>query len=324
MRKYKRKLIGALAALLVLAGVMDATGGSLAQPERTQPEEDAWVGFFLSWEYLPGEGEMKPRSGEGWVEYGSQSMDVEGLGSVSFPREILIGQYSDGEGFTFPGMEGYCAFLAEVEQEDGSILLTGNQLMHASTHVGDAENSVSGTIYYGLPAGETAWPEDGSMYGWTAYNVYQMPDGTVYLDGSGNSYGGAGGMTIETEHTKTETVNGEETSVYMSVEVRFETVSRLQAVKVKQFDASDQVIGEAVLPAGGLEAETPVTLEEETRWLVVEEHGGDGTVTRTVYDAGEIAGEGGLLHGLVILDDRGMGQWKSLWLKRGDAGAAAA
>lgn len=321
MKKYRKQILGVLAALLVLAGVVDATGGRLAQPERQGPEEDTWIGCFLAWERLPGEGEEIPLDREGWVEYGSESVDVSGLGSISFPREILIGQYQEEEGFTFPGLEGYCAFLAQVKQEDGSTVLTGNQLMNGKTNVGDTNNSVGGTIYYGLPEGETEWPEDGPEYVWTAYDVFQMPDGTVYLDGSGNSYGGAGGMTITEEQTSTETINGETTSVTMSVEVKFETAVRLQEVRVKQFDASDRVTEEAVFPVGELEEDTTVTLAEETHWLVVEEYGEDGTVTRTVYDAQEVAGMGELFHSLVVLDDRGMGSGRTLYLKAGAQGA---
>lgn len=324
MKKYKRTILVTLAALLVLAGVVDAAGGKLAQPEYQGPENDTWIGYFLSWEYFPGEGEVIHQDRTDWVEYGSQNLNVSGLDSVRIPREILIGQYQDGKGFTFPGLEGYCAFLAQVEQEDGSVVLSGNQLMDAKTNVGDTKNSVSGTIYYGLPLGKTEWTENGSEYIWTAYDVYQMPDGTVYLDGSGNSYGGAGGMTIKGEQTSTETINGETNSVTMSAEVRFETVSRLQEVRVKQFDASDQVIEETAFSADALEDETAVTLAKDTGWLVVEEHCTDGTVTRTVYDAQQITWMEELYHSLVVLDDEGMGSSCTLSLKSGTQGTAAA
>lgn len=45
-------------------------------------------------------------------------------------------------------------------------------------------------------------------YCWTAYQVYQMEDGTVYLDGSGNSYGGMGGFTTKVTDTQTKTAMG--------------------------------------------------------------------------------------------------------------------
>ena len=92
------------AVMLVLAGVVDAAGGKLAQPEYQGPENDMWIGCFLAWEYFPGEGEVIRQDRTNWVEYGSQKLDVSGLGSVSIPREILIGQYQEGKGFTFPGL----------------------------------------------------------------------------------------------------------------------------------------------------------------------------------------------------------------------------
>ena len=324
MKKYKRTILVTLAALLVLAVVLDAAGWRLAQPEYQGPENDEWIGYFLAWERMPGEGEEIPWNGEGWVEYGSRSLDVSGLGRVKVSREILIAQYGEGAGFTFPGMEGYSAVLAQIKQEDGSILLSGNQIMDVKTNAGGTKNSVSGTIYYGLPLGETEWPEGEPNYAWRAYDVYQMPDGTVYLDGSGNSYGGAGGMTITEERTATETINGEETSVSLSVEVRFEMVSRLQEVRVKEFDGADQVIAETVFPADALEDETSVTVAKDSGWLVVEEHCTDGTVKRTVYDLQQLAWTGERSHSLVVPDDEGMGIGRSLCLKSGTQEAAAA
>ena len=323
MTNHRKLVLKLLAALIVLAGAMDASGVRLARPEYQGAEADIWIGYFLAWERLPGEGEVIPRNGEGWVEYGSQTMEVSGLGSASIPREILIGQYSEEKGFTFPGMEGYSAVLALVRGEYGNTLLAGNQLMDGKTHVSETSSSLSGAVCYGLPLGETQWPAGEPEYAWRAYDVFQMPDGTVYLDGTGNSYGAAGGMTITEERTETEAINGEERQVSLSVEVRFEVVGRLQEVRVKEFDASDRVTGETVFQAGELKEETAVALAEDTRWLVVEERFQDGDVTRTAYDAREIDGDGERRHPLVVLDERGMGSERSLCLSGGGQGTPA-
>ena len=149
MTNHRKLVLKLLAALIVLAGAMDASGVRLARPEYQGSEEDIWIGYFLAWERLPGEGEVIPRNGEGWVEYGSQTMEVSGLGSASIPREILIGQYSEEKGFTFPGMEGYSAVLALVRGEYGNTLLAGNQLMDGKTHVSETSSSLSGAVCYG-------------------------------------------------------------------------------------------------------------------------------------------------------------------------------
>ena len=308
-------------ACFALLLVVEATGGRLAQPER---QEDRWVGFQVVFEPMPPSIEeleenpeaYPPEDRSHWVEYGSQELSVEGIGTVPIPREILIGTYQEETGeFVFPRLDGYNAFLVTIKQEDGSEVWCGSYgLSYAHSSVGGKEQSLSGTIYSGPPLEqEEHWGETEPEYVWRAYNVYQMPDGTVYLDGSGNSYGvSSGGMSFSSIATYTKTVNGESETISQTVEVRVEEVSRLETVVVKSFGAQDQLLEKQVLSLEEAD-QAQVVLPEECDWVLVEEQYVDGTIKRTVYNVQDV-GEEGVVHTLVLLDQQGKGYTVPLFL----------
>lgn len=317
--------LAALCCLLLLAAA--ATGGQLAQPERRETEEDKWVGFHVVYEpMLPSIEEVEadpeaypPEDRSHWVEYGSQTLETEGLGSLSIPREILIGEYQEETGqYSFPGLEGYNAFLVARTQEDGSQVWGGSyDLAYANVKIGGTEQSLSGTIYSGPPAGAGKdWTEGEPGYAWRAYNVFQMADGTVYLDGSGNSYGASsGGMGFSSSRTDTKTVNGESETTSLTVEVKVESAERLTRVAVKLFGEGDQLVGEREFAPEEAE-DTCVTVPEACAWVLVEERYEDGSAKRTAYSPGDWEYQEKLGHCLVLLDQRGMGRVVYLYLEK--------
>lgn len=323
--KHWPRILSAVLALSALLLALGATGGQLAQPERQETQADRWVGFHVVYEALPlsmEELESHPEDypeedRSHWVEYGSQDLDVDGLGTLAIPREILIGEYQEETGeYLFPGLEGYNAFLVAQTLEDGSQVWGGSyDLANAQVKVGGAEQSLSGTIYFGPPIGaETDWAEREPDYAWTAYRVFQMPDGTVYLDGSGNSYGiSPGNAGFSSTTTDTRTVNGESETSTLTVEVNMEQVQRLEAAAVKLFDAADRLL--ATQEFSPEEAEDAhVSLPSECAWVLVEERYEDGSLHRTVYSPLEQEGQEEIAHSLVLLDERGMGRAVSLFL----------
>jgi len=318
-RKWSVLIAAALAFLM--------TGCSLARPEVQDPKEDKFVGFHLVYEQLPPSMEeleahpelYPPEDRSQWVEYGSEDMEIKGLGKVAFPREILIGRFDWGTGdYTFPGLEGRNCFLTVEEAEGGGNRYAGyNGLSNVSIAEGGEEESLSGAIYIGLPLGQTEWDlsEDEPEYCWTAYRVYQMADGTVYLDGTGNSYAGQGGMSFSEKVERTETVDGEETGRHsFEVKVEMKEVPRLESVTITQFGPENKALLETAFTTAELAGAAELTLEEDTLWLLVEEQNIDGTVKRTAYDREEI-GEEGLSHFLVLLDEQGMGNPAYLKIK---------
>lgn len=322
MKTRRRKWSALTAAALVFL----LAGCSLARPEVQDPKEDKFVGFHLVYEKTPLSMEeyeanperYPPEDRAHWVEYGSEDMEIDGLGRVAFPREILIGRFDGDQDYVFPGLEGYNCFLANETMEGGGTRYAGTSgLTGANIKMGGEEESLSGTIYYGLPLGQTEWDysEKAPDYGWTAYRVYQMEDGTVYLDGTGNSYAGQGGMSFSEKVERTETVDGEETGRHsFEVKVEMKEVPRLESVTVTQFGPENKALLETAFATAELARAAELTLEEDTLWLLVEEQNIDGTVKHTAYNREEI-GEEGLSHFLVLLDEQGMGNPAYLKIK---------
>lgn len=124
-------------------------------------------------------------------------------------------------------------------------------------------------------------------YCWTAYQVYQMEDGTVYLDGSGNSYGGMGGFTTKVTDTQTKTADGEEEIFSFTAEVTMESVERVTELEVRWY-GEEELLDRRTLTmeevGEGLSLERPqgavwalVTRGTDWRHRAVCLHSGDGS-----------------------------------------------
>ena len=311
-KKWPRVLVVVLVCA-ALALAVDAAGGTLAQPEREAVEEDKFIGYQLVFERIPGEWEEITRDYSGWVEYGTENVELGGLGTVSFVRKILIGEYDEAKSrYVFPGREGFNCFCAVRDLEGGQHYTGYTDMADVHTKVGDTETSISGTVYFGPPLDATNWNTENYDYGWTAYPVYQMKDGTVYLGDGGNSYGGMGGFTISTKTAYTETVDGEEQTTSFEVSVTMEAVERVQEFAVAWFDGENRPVGEQTIPMEQL-GEEGLTLErpQGAVWALVEETDRLGAVKRSAYTLGE----DGVDHRLVRLDERGMGRVTFLTLE---------
>ena len=304
-------VIGALLAVLALAVVLDATGGRLAQPERAGAGQDRFVGFHLVYEYMDigGEGIVVDRTH--WTEYGQEELQISGLGSVPIPREILIGQYDEAEHrYVFPGMDGLNCFLAERTEEDGSTYVGGYSDMANTEFVMGSDNSIRGTAYMGPSTDEEREKDGEDMYIWTAYKVYQMEDGTVYLDGTGDSFGGRGGFTVLENSEYTTTVNGESTAGSMEAEFSLEYVERLSDVTVTWFDEGDRPVGVRKLTPEEIGRELTLPAPEGAAWVMVKEIEEPGTVRRAAYDLTDQREGGGyqmVMHELILLEENGRG-----------------
>ncbi len=313
---WSKKWPKVLLVLLIcgtLALAVDATGGTLAQPEKRAVEEDKFIGYQLVFERLPGDWEEITRDYSNWVEYGTEDMNIDGLGTVAFTRKILIGEYDEEKSrYIFPGREGLNCFCA-IREVEGEKHYTGyRDMADTKTTVGDNETSISGTAYFGPPVDDKNWNTENYDYGWTAYRVYQMEDGTVYLDGGGSSYGGMGGFTISTKESYTETVNGEEQTTSFEVSFTMESVERVQELSVSWFDGENRPVAEQTIRMEEL-GEDGITLErpQGAAWALVEETDRLGAVKRSAYTLGEEEA----YHRLVQLDERGMGRVTFLTLK---------
>ena len=306
-----------------------ACGFDLAQPEVYRPEQDRFIGFHLVYEKMPQAVDMSDpdweeqfsdqpgRDYSQWTEYGSEAWQLDGIGSVDIPRMILIGK-KDGNRYVFPGLEGKNCFLAIETGEDGSRIISGyTDMADTSLAMGDQETSISGTVYFGPPLDDRNWNTEDYDYCWTAYRVYQMEDGTVYLTGSGNSYGGVGGFTVSEKTQWTTTENGK--TAVSSFEVTFSVTSipRLEQVAIRQYDQNDQLLRTDLLTsdqAGDITDGLHLTLKPETAYVLAVETDVDGNAQRTIHQPGQ-SGERTIYFTSWFLDDAGMGYSVPVWLE---------
>lgn len=313
MKKSKR-LFSALAALLL-------AGCSLAQPEAADREGggDRFAGFYLV-------RENEERNGGGFynnpylTEYGSSTVQLDGYGSFDLPDSVLFAEEGpEGGDPVFPGLEGYSLYMLDGTLEDGghyskvvSDMAPGEEGNKVSVTDAGTENIISGTLYFGPPPGDEDWDEYEDKTVWIAYRVYQTTDGRAYLDGSGNSFAGGGGVGYHETQTYSYTENGEtKKEDTITVRLQLKTAPRLEKLLATQFDETNAIVRSDDL---ALREDLPeVDCEEETAWVLVEEVGRDGTV-RTVYNVpGE--GEDPVSHQVVLLDEEGLGRLAYLTIR---------
>ena len=306
----KTKLFAGILAAVLLVVALDV---KLAQPERHQRQQDNFIGFFLAYEPAPQPGSEIETDRSHWEEYGSESMHIDGLGSVNFPTYILKAE-RDGDQYTFPGMEGYNCFLAYYTDEYGEQYTRGYEDMaECEVHINETDSIshiLSGTVYFGPPLDDSSWNTENFDYMWTAYRVYQMEDETVYIDGTGNSYGGVGGFGFSEKSERTTTINGERTTESLKVSVQIDSIHRLETVTIQQYDNNDQLLRTDVLTAeqaaalngGALE----LILEETTAYAVVIETDVEGNSQREIRNV-LVSGSRTLYFDTWFLKDNGMG-----------------
>lgn len=323
--KQTSKLIPLLLGILLL---MIACGFSLAQPERRSPELDRFIGFHLVYEKLPpsleeaeelADTDAMGKDYSQWTDYGQDYIKFSGIGTVPFTRKVLIGQWDEENcRYVFPGLEGKNCFLAVRTLEGGGQAYGGyTDMADAKIEVGGSEESVSGTIYSGPPLDDSSWNTQQLDYAWTAYRVYQMEDGTIYLTDSGNSYGGQGGFTISEKTEWTTTENGEVTTTSFTASFTLKTVSRLDFVTIKQYDKNDQLLHTDVLAsdqAAQLVSGLHLALAPESEYILVSETDVDGQTQRTVYQSSAY-GEPSLYFVSWFLTDAGEGYSVPIWLE---------
>ena len=296
---------------LLLAAVLTAlTGCSLAQPEQETAQEDRWAGFYVVYN-APGT-YNNFNSNPNLTEMGTTSLDTGSYGALTIPREVLLGvEDPDTGNITFPDLTGYSLFIRHRQEEHGSVTQTISDMSpgEEGTYITSADSgtaeSADGVIWWGPPLDAAAdWDSQEDAGIWHAYNVYETADGQVYLDGSGNSYGGAGsGMGFSSDAAYTYTENGETRKDSISVSVSVKYTPRLTALRVVEFDEDNSVVKTTALP---LTEELPLlTLESDTAFLVVEEESADG-VKRTFYAAGDFT-DGAQYHEVILLDEAGRG-----------------
>lgn len=210
---------------------------------------------------------------------------------------ILKAQTGENGELYFPNLEGRRFFLAKEYYDPGNLEEFAYRLysdlesegLHMEVTDLGTNHTASGTLYYTAPLNDSTWTEDNQV--WTAYLVYQEPDGTVYLADSGNSVSGTVDCSMNKTVTYRETANGQATQENtLDLTINFRYISRLTEVTVEQFTADNQRVTSQPLSAQEmLEGEGTLALiwEPDAAYAIVLEQYADGTVQRTLLERGD-------------------------------------
>lgn len=269
---------------------------SLARPEQTHDWETHLAGFYLVRDTLDSGPTSIGDPEAGWEEQGSTPVSAYGH-SFSIPDMILKAKTGEQGELYFPNLEGRRFFLAKEYYDPGNLEEFAYRLysdlesegLHMEVTDLGTNHTASGTLYYTAPLNDSIWSEDNQV--WTAYLVYQEPDGTVYLADSGNSVSGTVDCSINKTVTYQETANGQATQENtLDLTINFRYISRLTQVTVEQFTADHRSIAAHTFSAQEMleePSEATPSWEEDAAYVIFTEHYADGTVQRTLLERGD-------------------------------------
>lgn len=113
--------------------------------------------------------------------------------------------------------------------------------------------------------------------------VYQAADGRVYIEHGSSMFFDptlGSGTSMQASETVTLSENGQKKSSTVSIDVSICSVDRIEKTVIKQFDASDRVIGTQTILADS--APDTIRILPDTQYIIAEEHG--KAISRTMVD----------------------------------------
>ena len=269
---------------------------SLAQPEETHAWESRLVGFYLVRETMNSGPTSIGDPEAGWEAQGSTPVSAYGH-SFPIPDMILKAQAGENGELYFPNLEGCRFFLAKEYYDPGNLEEFAYRLysdlesegLHMEVTDLGTNHTASGTLYYTAPLNDSTWTEDNQI--WAAYQVWQEPDGTVYLTDSRNSVGGTVDCSMNKTVTYQEARNGQATQENtLDLTINFRYISRLTEVTVEQFTADHRSIAAHTFSAQEMleePSEATPSWEEDAAYVIFTEHYADSTVQRTLLERGD-------------------------------------
>lgn len=291
-RPDRRLLIPVLGITLVLLLVL-LRPVSLARPEAQNPTQDRWVGYYMVYRPI--------------ADYGFDQ-DWETCGD----RKILNARLQSDGRYAFTDLDGqalFFEFLPPTDPEDPYSATTTFQsdvaeaFLHTNIADTGSTEALSGTLYFGAPATPALSQED---YIWTACQVYQREDGSLYLT-RGQSYG-SGGMTIKQETKYASTINGATTQDALSVELRVEMIPRMESCTFFQLDENGALLDQSTLTEAEALALTDgsyrLPLAEGTACILIRQ---DEEREGTTYTTLSPQADGSFTGDLWFLDEHGVG-----------------
>ena len=291
-RPDRRFLIPAVGIALVLLLVL-LRPVSLARPEAQNPTRDRWVGYYMVYQPIADSG-----FDADWETYGD--------------TKILNAQRQSDGRYAFTGLEGQALFFeflppTDPGDPDSAVIAFQSDVADAFlrtdiTEAGSTE-ALSGTLYFGAPTTPALSRQDCI---WTACQVYQRADGSLYLT-KGYSYQ-SDGVTLKQETKYTSTINGSTTQDVLSVELAIEQIPRTASCTFFQLDENGARLDQTTLTEAEALALTggsyQLPLAEGTACILIrqdQERDGRTYAALSPQPDGSFTGE------LWFLDERGIG-----------------
>jgi hypothetical protein len=282
---------------------------SLAQPELegTSTKQDRFIGVYI----ISDEEDSRLYESDAWVTPEAEYTDLDSF--LSAQQDLILPAVYSREEHTyiFPDLDGYALFAAmrTDEGEENSYTFTccdlskGNSGFHTvATEEGEAYTNyeLSGTLYVTDAHSETGY--------YRLLNVYQKPDGTVYLNGTGDSFGSGGTITLEEKQT--ETVHGKETELATTkVTVSIEEAKEADRGILYWYKEDGTLLA---TEAPDLDQLTELLWPDKGSWLVFEEHFPE-EVRRTLVER-KSEEESDVLH-IMTINSKGIGELKEVPIK---------
>lgn len=312
-------MIKKIALLLTLCTLLLLTACSLAKPEETQTAEqtDRFVGVYI----VDDDQGNRIHDLDGWIEDGTQTLSAD-IGNISLPRLIYPAVFVEGEHrYVFPNLKGYALFAAKVGQGQEAYTTTCSDLQNVNVkfHTYDADPSVTqtGDADAEFTAALTDYDLTGTLYisseitpgqFYRMLNVYQKPDGTIYLDGTGDGFGFGGTLSFEEKSEKT--VNGEKISMGTTkVTVTMEEARQAQTATLYWYGEKGELLTTQPL---NIEETTALSWHTGAAWAVYEETFPDD-VTHTLIEKGTEEEPPYLT--IMTINEDGIGELKTVEIK---------
>lgn len=302
--------------LVVLSFVLLLSACTLAKPEEKQSAEmaDRFIGVYI----LDDDQANAIHEMEGWVEDGTEQHEMDSV-NIALPRLIYKAEFVEGEHrYQFPGLKGYALFAAMVGQGQDAYTTTCSDLENVNVkfHTRDADLSIvqTGIENSEMAGSVTDYELTGTIYVENAdsenhylrlMNVFQKPDGTIYLDGTGDAFSSSGSVSLEEKSSRT--VNGEKVELGTTkVTVTIEEAKEADSGILYWYGETGELLMTQPLDP---EQVTELTWQEKAAWVIYEETFGE-EVVRTLYEKG--TEEEPVCLSIMTINEDGIGKIKTV------------
>ncbi len=301
--------------LVVLSFVLLLSACTLAKPEETKATEgDRFVGVYI----ISEDTDVKLYDLDGWIRDGMEDFEANRI-NVDIPRLIYPGVFDPEEHrYVFPGLDGYALFVAKVGKGPDAYTTTQSDLENVNvkflTHDADISIVQTGDEDAEMTGSATDYELGGTIYVENVYlknnylrlmNVFQKPDGTIYLDGTGDAFACASSFSLEEKSSRT--VNGEKVELGTTkVTVTIEEAKEADSGILYWYGETGELLMTQPLDP---EQVTELTWQEKADWVIYEETFGE-EVVRTLYEKG--TEEEPVCLSIMTIDEDGIGRIKTV------------